>query len=147
MASSESSRQGRTADIVCASEASLACASDLQANPTITKIERDKTHRKTMTQAAAHRSIQPRSAPQKCRPRSTARTTNAESALLLPTHFACCDGYFSPDSDSYGILTSNNTELPAHAFETGCRRWCWRCELAVHVLETGCRAPVLVLVL
>ena len=28
---------------------------------------------------------------------------------------------FSPDSDSYGVLTSNNNELAVHAFETGCR--------------------------
>ena len=46
-------------------------------------------------------------------------------------------GSFSPDSEPVaGALTSNNNELPARAFETGC--WCWCCELAVHVVGAGC---------
>ena len=60
-----------------------------------------------------------------------------------------CKDLLSPDSDSYGVLTSNNNELAVQAFETGCR-----CRvlvlavvlaLAVCVVETGCRCRVLVL--
>ena len=60
-------------------------------------------------------------------------------------------GRCSPDSDSYGVLTSNN-ELAMRVFETGCSSWvpmpgggagCGAgaecCELAVRVVETGCR--------
>ena len=77
-----------------------------------------------------------------------------------------CRRTLFPQIASYGVLTSNNNELPVRAFETGC--WCWCCELvrvetgcwcwcwvpgsgagAVRVVETGrwcwCRVPMLVL--
>ena len=57
---------------------------------------------------------------------------------------------FSPDSDSYEVLSSKNNELAVHAFETGC--WCRVlvlvvvcCELAVDVVERGRRCWVLAL--
>ena len=46
---------------------------------------------------------------------------------------------FSPDSDSYGVVTSNSNELAAHAFETG-SAGAECCELAVRVVEQGAGA-------
>ena len=49
---------------------------------------------------------------------------------------------YSPNRDSYGVLTANKNEL--RALSKGCRRWCWCCgpgcwccELAERAFKTG----------